>query len=251
MGKSPLRFIVFCAPLLLVSCGEGWEAQRVENVVPYGSRTAGSGVAYVRAKMMPEKELKVETITKAIEEDVAPVAPALDAEKIFNEAQTKGSAPAKVIKQKVELEEHSLNNQEGNNAVSEKIARMNSEVDAVLFDVENTETGVVSSKNPMDSAKLSAEEFINQEPKIMNDKLGNMEKNVTNVELEDIKSTDFAGVDPASGAHASDDNVIEVYENKVVKPAKEIISPKNDYHNLTPKGQYDLDDIYNDPFADF
>ena len=244
MGKYPLRFMVFCAPLLLVSCGEGWEAQRVENVVPYGSRTAGSGVAYVRAKMLPEKELKVEPLTKVIEQAAPPV---LDAETIFIDAQTKGGAPTKPIKNKVDTEAHSLNNK----AISEKLASMNSDVEAVLSDVENTEISVASNKQDINYSELSAEEFINQQPKIMNDKLNKVTNETGNDELSVVKSVDVAGVAPSSGSDISEGNVIEVYENKVVKPAKEIISPKNDYHQVNPKGQHDLDDIYNDPFADF
>lgn len=244
MGKYPLRFMVFCAPLLLVSCGEGWEAQRVDNVVPYGSRTAGSGVAYVRAKMLPEKDLKVDPMTTDVE---LPVPPVLDAETIFIDAQTKGSAPAKPIKNKVETEEHSLNNK----AISEKLASMNSDVEAVLSDVENAEISVSSNKQAINSAELSAEEFINQQPKTMNDEPNKVLKKVSHDELDMAKSVDVAGVAPSSGTDISEGNVIEVYENKVVKPAKEIISPKNDYHQVKPNGQHDLDDIYNDPFADF
>ncbi|MGH1377490.1 MAG: hypothetical protein ACRBB3_01590 [Alphaproteobacteria bacterium] len=241
MGKSPLRFMVFCAPLLLASCGEGWEVKRVDNVVPYSSRTAGTGVAYVRAKMMPEKELKVEPIaTEAVEEVKEPVAPALDAEEIFNEAQTKGSAPAKAVKSKVEAEEHSFNDPKVNKAVAEKVASMNA--DDVLSDVQKAETA---------TAELSAEEFINQKPKIIENELSNIDKNIDpNVADKDV-SIDVAAVSPNSGTPVSDDNVIEVYENKVVKPAKEIMSPKNDYHKINTQGQNDLDDIYNDPFADF
>jgi hypothetical protein len=47
-------------PFVLTACGEGWEKQMTDSYFPYGNqRTAGSGVAYVVAKMMPKKELKV------------------------------------------------------------------------------------------------------------------------------------------------------------------------------------------------
>lgn len=43
------------APALLLSaCGEGWE-MRTYSQTPYGGRTAGSGVEYVRVAMMPER----------------------------------------------------------------------------------------------------------------------------------------------------------------------------------------------------
>lgn len=61
-----LKFLLLASPLLLVACGDGYEPQRVQGVVPYVmERTAGTGVAYVRAKMMQEKELKVETKAEA------------------------------------------------------------------------------------------------------------------------------------------------------------------------------------------
>ena len=41
--------------LFLAGCGEGWEAKLYDGF-PYGNlRTAGNGIEYVRARMMPEK----------------------------------------------------------------------------------------------------------------------------------------------------------------------------------------------------
>ncbi len=58
MPSRSFKFIVIPAVLALAACGEGWEMQRIDNIVPYGNtRTAGTGVAYVRAKMLPEKTL--------------------------------------------------------------------------------------------------------------------------------------------------------------------------------------------------
>lgn len=49
---KPLLILV---PLLFLSaCGEGYEMVPYEGT-PYGDRTAGKGVAYVRAKMAPQK----------------------------------------------------------------------------------------------------------------------------------------------------------------------------------------------------
>lgn len=44
-------------PLALTACGgEGWELRKTNTTFPYGNqRTAGSGVEYVRASMMPAK----------------------------------------------------------------------------------------------------------------------------------------------------------------------------------------------------
>jgi hypothetical protein len=42
--------------LSLAACGEGYEVVKIRGSVPYvEERTAGPGVAYVRAHMMPEK----------------------------------------------------------------------------------------------------------------------------------------------------------------------------------------------------
>lgn len=46
-------FILSCT---LSACGEGWEIVEVRNQVPYTEeRTAGPGVAYVRALLLPAK----------------------------------------------------------------------------------------------------------------------------------------------------------------------------------------------------
>ncbi len=59
MVNNSIRFVAFSLLLGLAACGEGWEFQRT-TAFPYGNeRTAGTGVAYVLAKMMPEKELKI------------------------------------------------------------------------------------------------------------------------------------------------------------------------------------------------
>ncbi len=44
-------------PLALTACGgEGWELRKTNTTFPYGNqRTAGSGVEWVRASMMPAK----------------------------------------------------------------------------------------------------------------------------------------------------------------------------------------------------
>lgn len=59
---KPLLLTVCAISLLsLTACGEGWEAVRTSDIVPYGNtRTAGSTIMYVQKKMMPAKDLKVE-----------------------------------------------------------------------------------------------------------------------------------------------------------------------------------------------
>lgn len=88
MNKLKLIIALGCMPFLLTACGEGWEMKLTEAYTPYGNtRTAGSGVAYVLAKMKPERSLKLpasETIapaeTRQPEPEPHDVLEALDAE---------------------------------------------------------------------------------------------------------------------------------------------------------------------------
>ncbi len=52
--KHFLRSAAAVSVLFLAGCGEGWVMQDYTGT-PYGDRTAGKGVQYVRAKMLPEK----------------------------------------------------------------------------------------------------------------------------------------------------------------------------------------------------
>ena len=80
---------MLCLPLALTACGEGWEMQLSNTVFPYGNqRTAGSGVVYVRAKMLPEKDVKLE--------------PAATAEAPAAEVKVEEAAPAATPEQKEE-----------------------------------------------------------------------------------------------------------------------------------------------------
>ncbi len=87
---------VFISPLFLAACGQGWEPVRTD-AFPYGNkRTAGTGVAYVRAKMLPQKELKLEPAPAApapapkAETPAPPAAvPPAKAEEIFRKGQEK------------------------------------------------------------------------------------------------------------------------------------------------------------------
>jgi hypothetical protein len=55
---------LFSLPLMLSAC-EGYEMQLTDTHFPYGNeRTAGSGVIYVRAKMMPEKTLQLQPVQR-------------------------------------------------------------------------------------------------------------------------------------------------------------------------------------------
>ena len=94
-----LRALLLASPFLLTACGEGYELVKTSSF-PYGNeRTAGSGYAYVLAKMLPEKEMNLQPVTprtppqpleetKEIIEDIPEPAPQ-DAEEIFREQQEK------------------------------------------------------------------------------------------------------------------------------------------------------------------
>lgn len=69
---SSFRSVFLCLSLLvsfaLAGCGEGWETQTVTSF-PYGDeRTAGSAIAYVQFKLLPEKPLKIVPVQR----DVSP-----------------------------------------------------------------------------------------------------------------------------------------------------------------------------------
>lgn len=85
------RYLLLVAPLMLTACGEGYEMTRIQGIVPYVmERTAGTGVAYVRAKMMQEKALVIETKTEAPAVVEPPKQePLKSAEPVFEKAQTK------------------------------------------------------------------------------------------------------------------------------------------------------------------
>lgn len=100
--------IAILTPLMLTGCGDGWVAQKYKGV-PYDGRglddddrTAGYGVEYVRASMMPSKGVNTEIpVQKPVEEKPAEPQPAplpehqpaaseiKDAAPLFNKVQTK------------------------------------------------------------------------------------------------------------------------------------------------------------------
>ncbi len=100
MSARPIRLFVcvlsVCSALGLAACGDGWEMVPYHGT-PYDGRTAGSGVAYVRAHLTPAKGpiLKVETppeekvSPKPAEVAPAPVKPAQDADAVFRAKQKK------------------------------------------------------------------------------------------------------------------------------------------------------------------
>jgi hypothetical protein len=87
LGLSALPIIT------LAACGEGYEVKPYYGVPYTDERTAGHGVEWVRASMLPPKEMKTETVTKVETKVEAPVtppppAPAI-ADKVFKNSQSK------------------------------------------------------------------------------------------------------------------------------------------------------------------
>lgn len=203
-----------CSPLALMGCGEGWEAQKVDNVAPYStSRTAGSGVAYVRAKMMPEKELNLEAVAEepeevaeeiiaeeyveeAYAEEVVEQEPVLDAEEIFTDAQIKGGAPsaAKDVMEEVIMEE-AYNEVEAVDKTPEEIIE---EISAGLVDEDSDNSFEISVEAPV-----------------------------------------AANIQPEAGDYDE-----ELFSEDMISYDNEI--QQSDF-NFMSDGQEDIDDIYGDP----
>ena len=60
--------------LALAGCGEGWEAVEFRGSVPYvEERTAGPGVMYVRAHMMPAKTVVLPEASDTVVKDAEPI----------------------------------------------------------------------------------------------------------------------------------------------------------------------------------
>lgn len=73
MAFKRIVFLSASSLFLLTGCGEGYEVINTNTMFPYGNqRTAGSGVAYVLAKMLPEKDLKLESVPKEVEREWKP-----------------------------------------------------------------------------------------------------------------------------------------------------------------------------------
>ena len=102
MSLRSLKYAIFMTPFLLGACGEGYDQTRTDQWVPYGNtRTAGTGIAYVKAKMMPKKELNLSSVKETVDTKSDPVIaepepapePAVDhedaMEKLFDEALKK------------------------------------------------------------------------------------------------------------------------------------------------------------------
>ena len=234
MSKSLLRLAILSAPLVLTACGDGWEAQKTQTHFPYGNeRTAGSGVVYVLAKMMPEKDLVLEPVMEKVEEEPEAVEPVLEAEEIFNDAQKKGAAP-KMKKEPVSAaEKHTYLHEPDVHAVEPSAG-----VEVVEEDFAGYERGdALTSGNS--EVEITAEDYIAQAP-----------KRIVAKKVEVIKAQPVAA---KASEHSAlygfeQEEVIEVYENEVIQPEKQIVVPKKDAGSYTSVGEEALDQIYNSDF---
>ncbi len=234
MSKSLLRLALLSAPLVLTACGEGWEAQKTSTHFPYGNqRTAGSGVVYVLAKMMPEKDLVLEPVMEKVEEEPEAVEPVLEAEEIFNDAQKKGSAPAKMEKPTAEKVEEKHSALQHSSEIEPSAG-----IEVVSEDHAAFEAGDALSDGSA-KVEITAEDYIAQAP-----------KRIVAKKVEVIKAQP---VSAKSSEHSAvygfeEEEVIEVFENEVIQPEKQIIVPKKDPAHYTSVGEEALNQIYNSDF---
>ncbi|MGH1456994.1 MAG: hypothetical protein ACRBDI_09455 [Alphaproteobacteria bacterium] len=244
MSVKLLRLSVLCLPLLaLTACGEGWEAQKTDTYFPYGNqRTAGYGVVYVRAKMMPEKELKVEPVAEEVAPEPTPEpAPIAPADEIFTEAQTKGSAPMKreVISPEpepaVEEEDHSSMDLEEN--------------DHDMAGFEPVEPNFVEPA----SNDMSAEEYISQAPKqieipevkIMDEAVTQEVGKVSAIAPPPPSKSPYETYNKTLVQQMQSSDVVVTHKETVEAQVEEVVSPNKDYLS---GGQESLNEIYVDPF---
>ena len=231
-----------CSPLILMGCGEGWEMQRVDNIAPYGnSRTAGKGVAYVRVKMLPEKDMNLESVME-VEEEVSEVIeevieeetvieefaevveespevePVLDAEEIFTDAQIKGGSAA--VNDAVEVDYGYV------------------EEEAVIGEVYNEVEDAVIEKTP--------EEIIEEVSAGLTDEDSDNSFDIS------VEAPDAANIQPEAGGYDDDlfSEDMTTYESEIDQPAQEDTAPKRGFFNFMSNGQENIDDIYGDPLDD-
>tara|TARA_R110001592_G_scaffold20926_9_gene84632 strand:- start:18005 stop:18727 length:723 start_codon:yes stop_codon:yes gene_type:complete len=240
MSKSFLRLAILCAPFVLTACGDGWEAQKTDTYFPYGNqRTAGSGVVYVRAKMMPEKKMVLEPVMEKVEPKPATVEPVLEADDIFSDAQKKG-APAKATQHAAPAEKHSSLIAPSTVEPSAGTPVPEVEMHAALDSWEEVPTVSVA---PADHAQITAEDYIAQAPKrIIARKVEVIKTNVA------VSSDNAINAVSASDTGFDGEEMVEIFENEVIQPQKEIIAPKKDPNGFLSVGQETLDEIYNNDF---
>ncbi len=264
MNQSFLRMLILAAPLALTACGEGWEAQRTTEYTPYGNdRTAGSGVVYVRAQMLPKKELELEPELESVETEevespkaeVVEAKPVLEAEKIFVEAQGKGSAASK--KNVSEEEEHGEIDFD-EDAKDESFAALNAEAELAV-DQEKKIENVKNRMSLRESSGQISRTLIESNmalPEVENAENSEaehegLEKDLT---VPPAIRSDYSLEDPDEQARALEKAIspqagnIITTEDVIVQPVKKIVVPKRDFSPLYSSGQETLNEIYNPLF---
>lgn len=255
MSRSFLRVSMLTLPLFLAACGEGWEAQKTTQYLPYGNeRTAGSGVVYVRAQLLPEKDLKLEPELKNVEdvppapvEPVEEVKPALDAEEIFTEAQTK-SKSSKVMKPKDEHSSHHRDTHE-KHAVLENTAPLLAKEERIASAHSIDVREHVPLGSPADSIAV---DLLQEEPAAGSDE--SLPQHVRENRTLDFDSGLLESeLSPEAGDVLDEVVTIEVHsddiaERTLMQPIKEIVAPKKDTTSILSVGQETLNEIYNNRF---
>lgn len=226
--------------------------QKVTNYGTYGDdRTAGTGVAYVRARMLPKKELLVaepvmEEITADSGEEVKPMeepAPVLEAEEIFTAANHKGVAPEANKDKTASIEEVKKEAEAVKMDAKEEAEEKPAKAEKTLTPMPDLEKDDKHSSLMGEEVgfKMAAEDYIAQAPKrIIASKVEVIK--MTSYEKDEVQMMKTAGVD------RSDIEGVEVYENEVVQPQKHIIVPKKDMGSYLSVGEEELHQIYNQPF---
>lgn len=88
MSAKSFKYILLAAPFLLGACGEGYEQIRTSEIFPYGNqRTAGSTIAYVQAKLMPERTLNLDSVSDQKEQKANVTAPAPPPSNVIKELE--------------------------------------------------------------------------------------------------------------------------------------------------------------------
>lgn len=255
MSKALLRLAILSAPLVLTACGEGWEVSRTSDYGTYEmDRTAGTGVAYVRAKMLPEKEIVVEPMMEEISPEAQAPEPVMQAEEIFTEAQRKGSAQEKMEEPVAEAKEEMIEEVSEIKTEAEVETKIETEAVEELLETEEvveeedhssfmeikTEKQASMVEPAAASTDITAEEYIAQAPKrIIAPKVEVIKSNTSTEETLFMKT---AGIDGVS------EEVVEIFENEVIQPQKQIIVPKKDTSAYLSVGEETLEEIYDVPF---
>ncbi len=252
MSVSLARLVLLSAPLLLAACGEGWEAEKTDKILPYGNkRTAGSGVVYVRAQMMPEKELKLEPVKEVQpQEEVKPV---LDAEEIFEDANVKGAAPAPKMQKDaapIEPEAKSVSEELIETAIQKAPAVEEEPMDAVK--PAEVQGEVVSSSADLEVPELSAEEYVANSPKQI-EKPDIIVQDAAAEKVEEVSADVAHKIEEKHGEHAKelDHALVEAdsHDGKSEVGTDEFVAPKKDILDFEPHaGEQSLNEIYSDPF---